>query len=108
MPCLVARYVWENRFRRRRVISFIDNDGARDVLIKGYAPGEHSANLAWHFWLRESALEAVTWFSRVPSDSNLADGPSRGGFGCTNELGATKVDVRLSGKELLSFAQPVS
>ena len=36
-PCLVARLTWASTLAGRRNLSFIDNDGARDALIRGFS-----------------------------------------------------------------------
>ncbi len=56
---------------------FIDNDAARFSLIKGTSPTQDSAWLTGEFWRREAKAQAFSWFERVPSPSNPADGPSR-------------------------------
>ena len=76
-PVLIATKLWEQRLRNRHVIIWIDQNAARQGLIKGYSPSEHSAAVI------DSALEALSrvgafpWFARVPTTSNIADLPSR-------------------------------
>jgi hypothetical protein len=80
LPLLAARKKWRHRFEQhggRRVLNFIDNDGARFGLIKGYSPTRPSAWLIGEFWEEEAKSQALSWFARVPSPSNCADGPSR-------------------------------
>ena len=72
----------------RLVLSFLKNDAARDSLIKGYSAVRVSSTLIGMFWLLELETESLTWFSRVPSASNVADGPSRIDFSITAALGA--------------------
>ena len=61
----------------RRVIFFVDNIPSMRSLIKGT-----SSERQWRELLR--SLESIeirgptySWFARAPSDSNIADGPSR-------------------------------
>ena len=89
-PLLAARKKWEHKFKQRggrRVLNFIDNDGARFGLIKGYSPTRPSAWLIGEFWEEEAKSQALSWFARVPSPSNCADGPSRL---CFDRLGDIK------------------
>ena len=74
---MVARMMWADR-RDRAVLHFVDNDAARFALIKGSSPTTDSAWLTSQFWEEEASVGAFSWFERVPSPSNPADGPSRG------------------------------
>ena len=49
-----------------------------------------SGHLIGGYWLLEQSLECLTWFARVPSSSNPADGPSRGDFSLMERLGAAR------------------
>ena len=60
------------------MIHFVDNDSARIALIKGASPCLESAWLVQSFWIDESESDCRSWIARVPSRSNIADGPSRG------------------------------
>ena len=61
----------------RRVIFFIDNDAARESLIKAYSPSVASMSLIVLIYKQLSDLAVIPWFARVPSKSNPADLPSR-------------------------------
>ena len=76
-PALVARLTWSRFLAGRRAIYFIDNDSARIALVRAYSPALPSFHLvmsclAWDFQNRAHA-----WYARVPTDCNVADGPSR-------------------------------
>ena len=77
-PAVVARRLWKEKIQGRDVIHFIDNDSAKFVLIKGTSPCLESAWLTQSFWTSESEADSRSWIARVPSRSNIADGPSRG------------------------------
>ena len=78
-PALVARRLWKEKLKEGRdVLHFIDNDSARYALIKGSSPCLESAWLVQSFWTHEGEFNTRSWIARVPSRSNLADGPSRG------------------------------
>ena len=82
---------------------FIDNDSARHALIKGYTPSGASARLVAAFWETEATLASYSWVDRVPSLSNIADGPSRLRFDEVVELGGLVIPApRYGVKELLS------
>ena len=92
-PALLARTTWSSHLRERKCIHFVDNDGCRDALIKGYSPVECSGHLLGAVWSVDEALQMYSWFCRVPSESNVADGPSRLDFQNLEALGATRCEV---------------
>ena len=60
-----------------KLLIFIDNEGARFSLIKGYPK---AAAITHTCALASNALDSyciMPWYSRVPALSNLADLPSR-------------------------------
>jgi len=77
LPALLARLLWQERLVGRRSLNFIDNDAAREGLIRGRSRSQASAELLDCFWEVEARLAGSSWFSRVPSPSNIADAPSR-------------------------------
>ncbi len=91
IPAIAAREAWGSRLKKRRVINFVDNDAARHGLVRGYSPSSASCWLLGEFWRRELILEASSWFARVASESNVADGPSRLRF---DETGSAAVRAR--------------
>ena len=77
LPALLSLCTWAARMRGRRIILFVDNDGARGSLIKGSSTSLPSAQIVGQFWSEAAASEMYIWVDRVPSASNPADGPSR-------------------------------
>ncbi len=75
LPCLLARRLWAERLRGRLVVHFVDNEAARFALIKGTPPTVDSAWIAGEMWGAGVGCECFSWFGRVPSPSNPADGP---------------------------------
>ncbi len=75
---LIARVQLEKATRGRKVVYFIDNDAARDSLIKGYSDSKASMNVIYQFFALERTSPSSLWFARVPSHSNVSDAPSRG------------------------------
>jgi hypothetical protein len=80
--CVVSLLHWKPDVVSRRVILFVDNWPALDVLVKGTSLQPEWRDL---LLLLEDPLEDnfMLWVARVPSASNVADHPSRGS---TNEL----------------------
>ena len=101
LPVIVAQRTWRARWTGRRVLVFVDNDSARHALIRGGSPSLASAHLVSEFWRTETALVAYAWIERVPSASNIADGPSRLRFSQIRELGGRPVSpVQVRAHEL--------
>jgi len=61
----------------RRIIYFIDHCGVMNSCVKG-----SSVDKIWRsllvFEKLELEVQTIPWFTRVPSPSNISDGPSRG------------------------------
>ncbi|CAE8589824.1 unnamed protein product [Polarella glacialis] len=76
-PVLIAKRFWANRMRYRRVFFFIDNDSARDALIKCGSTSVHSRAILKACADCESLCCTYPWYARVASESNLGDDPSR-------------------------------
>jgi len=83
LPILLERIRIGNRATNRRIIFYVDNEPARETMIKGTLPSRLSALIAAEFYACELGSPSYLWFSRVPSKSNVADAPTRGG---TDEL----------------------
>ena len=75
--CL-SRSVWRRQLDDRKVVVFIDNQGALDACIKGWSGEERMKSLLLLFEVVDGKKPFLPWFARVPSSSNCADYPSRG------------------------------
>ena len=76
-PLLVARLTWAKRLKGQRVIFFIDNESARLAAIKAYSPILASTNILAEISSFDHMNEIYPWYARVPTFSNMGDGPSR-------------------------------
>ena len=65
---------------KRDLLSYIDNQGAMEALIKGYSSGSDTAAIACVFHLMAAKLAMRVFFEHVFSDSNISDGMSRLGL----------------------------
>ena len=73
----MSLFVWHQRLKSNQLVVYIDNEGSKFSLIKGYS---NAASITSICALVATYLDAhciLPWFSRVPSSSNLADFPSR-------------------------------
>ncbi len=75
---LVALKAWGERLSSRQVVFYVDNDGVRDVPISCNTADPVGSVLLMNALELEGALAISSWFTRVPSKSNIADSPSRG------------------------------
>ena len=83
---VLARAHWARFLEGRKVVYYIDNMPAMRALIKG------TSSATWRevlmlFEKDEAKGQSFSWFSRVPSPSNVADGPSRSEFSMLNKEG---------------------
>ena len=76
-PRLVARLTWANRLRGQRAVCFVDNESARLAAIKAYSPILASTKILADISLFDHVHEVYPWYARVPTFSNISDGPSR-------------------------------
>ena len=89
----LARSHWRDVMADRKVVFYVDNMGALHSLIRG-----SSADPIWReilLSMEEQDLQTpcCPWFSRVPSPSNISDGPSRGKWSEVFSLGVRTKEV---------------
>eukprot|EP00435_Cladocopium_sp_Y103_P041572 s3385_g11.t1 len=89
---VVAASVWSADLSGKRVLFFVDNQPALDALIKGTSASPEFRRLLESWEVQADATGALVWFSRVPSNSNPADGPSRGSLELMLSIGASRVE----------------
>ena len=78
LAVLLAIKIWSSVLAAQQVVCYIDNNSARDVSISGVARNECATVLLENLISEEMNCSAYMWYARVPSPSNLSDGPSRG------------------------------
>jgi hypothetical protein len=76
-PVWISRSVWGHRLKCRRVVFFVDNNGAKDALVKGYMDSISGDPMLQSILVLEYEQPSYNWYARVPSPSNIADDPSR-------------------------------
>ena len=77
LAVLVALQVWRRALTGCLVTFWLDNEAVRFALAKGTAFPQSNARMVHSFLQLETALSVHSWFSRVPSECNPADEPSR-------------------------------
>ena len=76
-PILVAKSTWPQILAYRAVLWFVDNNSALAAVIRSFSPIVENFELLMLNAEIDVRLQSVNWYSRVPSKSNLSDGPSR-------------------------------
>lgn len=77
LPVAVSKRHWKRTLEGRLVIFFVDNNSSMDGLVRGISDSQGSRDILE--WVADLELESptISWYSRVPTASNVADGPSR-------------------------------
>ena len=93
LAVIAAFELWSPFFRNCQVVSFLDNNSARDVAISASARNQ-VANLLLEVLITcEMSAGISPWYARVPSPSNIADEPSRNEYAWLENCGAAQRPV---------------
>jgi len=96
LPLLLARLVWHDRLADVLSLNFVDSEPAKHSCVRGTSESPACADIVRAIHMQENKLQSWTWYSRLPSFSNPADGPSRLDFKQAEEVFlAKRWDVRL-------------
>ena len=87
--------LWKKTLKSKHLICFVDNEGARYLILKGYSGNAVISRIVHNIALVEERYFILPWYSRVPTECNIADPPSRG-----IEHEALSKDTRLEVKGL--------
>jgi hypothetical protein len=90
-PVWLARELWAKRLQGRRVIFFVDNNGSKDSLVKGFTFSRCGYDIVKAVLHQEFLQESWNWYARVPTHSNPADDPSRLEVGSLDREGWTRL-----------------
>ena len=77
MAVVLSMLLWGRFTASSRLMIYIDNEGARFSLIKGYSTSRVITNICVMAGILLDGNFSLPWFGRVPSSSNIADYPSR-------------------------------
>ena len=92
LPYLISLQLWGTLLKACDLMIFIDNDAARASLAKSFTRKEEGARIVFEAVEEEERLDVQAFFMRVPTSSNIADGPSRGDFSMVLKMGGRRVD----------------
>ena len=104
LPVILAKRVWRHRLKGRRILFFLDNEAARFAILAAYTPVARAQALLLLSAAEDGLLQAMSWYARVPTTANIADGPSRMSFGEMATMGAIKDEVNMLSREELQPA----
>ena len=99
---LVALSVWSGLLENKLVFVFIDNEAAKSSWISGSADSSAAELMLHKGTIMESRLNVSAYFCRVPTHSNVSDGPSRGFFDVCLGMGASRIAV--NAQQLIELA----
>ena len=74
---LCALQIWRDLIQRSNIVIHTDNDAVRDCFISCHTTSENTIPILDACLDLECELECNTWITRVPTESNIADDPSR-------------------------------
>ena len=100
LPYLISLQLWASYVKGTNLLTFIDNDAARASLAKSFTRKEEGARIVYDAVSIEESLDVQAFFCRVPTSSNIADGPSRGDFSLIEKLGGRRVRLPVGALEL--------
>ena len=71
---LLVRFFYRKELSNSSALYFIDNEAARYCLIKGSSPSLSMYNICCAVSLVEAEYPSASWYERVASEPNIADG----------------------------------
>lgn len=77
MPIVVVKRQLRHLIGSTRVIYFVDNEGVKEALVSGVTKSPASKTMLHECMIQDSTLNNLSWYTRIPSPSNIADAPSR-------------------------------
>ena len=95
LPVLVAKRTWDSVLSHARNVYFIDNESARESLVRSYSPSWTSREILVQIKICDIKSSALDWYARVPTGANYADGPSRLNFKDVLALGGVEISARI-------------
>ncbi|CAE7447537.1 unnamed protein product, partial [Symbiodinium pilosum] len=77
LPVLVAKLTWKHVVSRRLCFFYLDNEATRSCLIRSFSPVCDATDLLVSVAKADLQSHAMSWYSRVPTRSNVSDDASR-------------------------------
>ena len=77
LPVWIALTEWEGHLTGAQCVFYLDNEAAKASLVNGASMQSSGAEIIQAFVYSEMRMQVKVWFARVPTSSNISDGPSR-------------------------------
>jgi hypothetical protein len=77
LPVWIALDEWEGHLSGAQCVFYLDNEAAKASLVNGASMQDNGAEIIQAFVYSERRIQVKVWFARVPTSSNISDGPSR-------------------------------
>ena len=90
---LCAVICWKQFVTNCAIVIYADHDAVRDCLISCNTSSGNARPILDLYLKVEFEASFNAWMSRVPTDSNIVDAPSRGDCQSLLSLGASKTEV---------------
>ena len=87
---LVALKVMKDDLKQRDIIFLVDAEAVEAALVKGSSSAEDLSAMVDEVWREAVGAGIAVYFDRVPTDSNISDGPSRGFWAALERRGAVR------------------
>ena len=114
LPVWISLVQWEGHLSNSQCVFYLDNEAAKGALVRGATEAGYGARLVQSFVEAEMKCQVKVWFARVPTSSNVADGPSRMVFNDLEARNAWRLRLdwdtlwarlRTDGSETLGFSK---
>ena len=93
LPIYISLVLWGSRLRATHLVCYLDNDAARAALCKGYGSTDLARRIVACTMESECRHKLKSWFARVPTHSNISDGPSRLDCREVERLGSKFIEI---------------
>ena len=92
LPLYVALCIWGPLMQSTHVVFYLGNDAARAAVCKGCGGTKVGQRIVQRIMEVECQLKLKSWYARVPTHSNISDGPSR--MDCTEVMQLGSVEAK--------------
>ena len=99
LPLYVALCLWGPLMQSTHVVFYLDNDAARAAVCKGCGGTKLGQRIVQCIMEVECQLKLKSWYARVPTHSNISDGPSR--MDCTEVMQLGSAEAKADGNFIL-------
>ena len=91
LPAWISLVLWGSLVKGCQTVHYIDNESSRMAMVKGYGETFFGSRIVTAHVELENSLQLRSWYARVPSFSNIADGPSRMDCALVTRLGGKQI-----------------